>query len=355
MIHQKVFIRPQSKEDILGQILYSFGIKYEYIYLKEEKYFDIFNVKLALGTKVSKLESIMTDVGLALSAKATPRGYPVLETGLFKIEVQKHNIPSKSFEQLISSKNKNFYTPILLGTDYSGSNLCVDLNSLPNLLISGSSGSGKSMLLHTIILSLLCGDNSIHLIDPKMVEFSQYSDFQGVENIVHTIDDVNKLIKNLINTMEARFFLLREKGLRHAKEDKTMRPIIIVVDEWADLVFQSKTLEKDLSILAQKGRAAGISIILSTQRPSSKVVSGLIKANFIGRVCMKVSSATDSRIILDQAGGEKLREVGTGLFLDGKSNEPIFFKSPLISSIQDELINLGVKPKKKSFWNRIFG
>lgn len=355
MIRQKVILAPQSKEEILGDILKSFGIGYQFISLQESEYFDIFDIKLTLGTKLSKLESIMMDVGLSMSSKAPPRGYPILENGIFRLEVQKKNIPSPKFDKWNSLYNPDFYAPVMIGVDASGKNISIDLNSLPNLLIAGTTGSGKSMLLHSIILSLLSKRVELNLVDPKMVEFSQYQGCRKISNIVHNTEEALDLVKDLIQIMENRFRLLRSLGLRHAKEAKDMDPIVLVIDEWADIVSYSKDLEKYISLLAQKGRAAGISIILSTQRPSTKVVSGLIKANFVGRICMRVSSATDSRIILDQNGGEKIRETGAGLFLDGKSTEPIFFKAPHIQTISDELKNMGLEPKRQGLWNRIFG
>ncbi len=354
MIRQKVILEPQSKEDVLGNILRSFGIKYQYISCNENQYFDIFEIKLDLGTKLSKLDSVMMDVGLALRSKSPPRGFPVLERGVFRIEVQKNNIPSPELENFRLSET-NYYSPIALGVDHAGNSLVVDLNSTPNLLVAGATGSGKSMLLHSIILSLLANKNSLYLVDPKMVEFSYYKDYEGVMEIHHDAEKTLQLIKDLNLIMEDRFKLLKGMGLRHAKEAPNIKPIVLIVDEWADMITQCKDMEKYISLLAQKGRAAGISIILATQRPSSKVVSGLIKANFVGRVCMRVPAATDSRIILDQNGGEKIREIGAGLFIDGRSSEPIFFKSPNIQSIPQTIKNLGIQHKKKSIWNRIFG
>lgn len=354
MIQQRVILEPQTKEDILGNILRSFGIRYQYISCYENQYFDIFEIKLDLGTKLSKLDSVMMDVGLALCSKSPPRGYPVLDRGVFRVEVQKHNIPSPALEDFVFP-NSDCYSPIALGIDHAGSPIIVDLNSIPNLLVAGATGSGKSMLLHSIILSLLANKNLVYLVDPKMVEFSYYKEYEGVVEIHHDADKTLQLIKDLNLIMEDRFRLLKSMGLRHAKEAPNIKPIVLIIDEWADMISHCKDMEKHISMLAQKGRAAGISIVLATQRPSSKVVSGLIKANFIGRVCMRVSSATDSRIILDQNGGEKIREIGTGLFIDGNSSEPIFFKSPNIQSIPQTIKKLSIENKKRSIWNRIFG
>ena len=141
---------------------------------------------------------------------------------------------------------------------------------------------------------------------------------------------------------------------RCQNERKKLNPTVLIIDEWADIVLQSSGVQKLLCAVAQKGRAAGISIILATQRPSSKVISGLVKANFPGRIALQVASATDSRIILDCKGAEDLVEVGTGLYLDGRSAKPKMFRAPYLLDIDDELTRFSLKSEKKdSFWKRI--
>ena len=131
-----------------------------------------------------------------------------------------------------------------------------------------------------------------------------------------------------------------------------MMPITIVIDEWADLALQDKNIQKDLCSVAQKGRAAGISIVLATQRPSADIISGLIKANFSGRIALRVSSKMESRIILDQSGAEGIIGVGTGLYMDQYGIDPILFKSPYIENPLD-LANKLFKNQRKSFWQRL--
>ena len=129
---------------------------------------------------------------------------------------------------------------------------------------------------------------------------------------------------------------------------------MIVVDEWADLVLQDKEIQKSLCLVAQKGRAAGVSIILATQRPSCRVISGLIKANFPGRVALKVASAVDSRVILDSNGAEKISDIGTGLYVDGSMSKPILFRAPYIEDVSEELglIRPPERPKR-TFWQKL--
>ena len=198
-------------------------------------------------------------------------------------------------------------------------------------------------------------------MDPKTVEFNIYSELDSVKSIVNTVEDTHLLISEVRDLMETRFAHLSRERVRSASEynkrvapDKRMRPIVIVVDEWADLVLQDKDIQKPLCLIAQKGRAAGISIILATQRPSCRVISGLIKANFPGRVALKVASAVDSRVILDEKGAEKITDIGTGLYVDGSTSKPILFRAPFISSVGDELDVISPPEKiKKSFWQRL--
>ena len=238
--------------------------------------------------------------------------------------------------------------------------MSVDLNTLPNILVGGTTGSGKSVLLHSFILSLLGSDAFLYLVDPKMVEFGVYSDLNAVKALVHSAEETNDIIEEVRTLMETRFYHLHKSGARNAIEynrrvepKNRMKPIVMVVDEWADLVLQDKTIQKSLCLVAQKGRAAGISIILATQRPSCRVISGLIKANFSGRVALKVASAIDSRVILDCKGAEKITDIGTGLYLDGSLSKPLLFRAPYITDIQKELDIVQPAPKKKkTFWNR---
>jgi len=227
-------------------------------------------------------------------------------------------------------------------------------------LIGGTTGSGKSVLLHSFILSLLGSDAVLHLVDPKMVEFGAYDKLESVKSIVHSAEEAGEVIEEVRSLMEARFVCLHKSGTRNVIDynkrvdnRNRMRPVVVVVDEWADIVLQDKDIQKTLCLVAQKGRAAGISIILATQRPSCRVISGLIKANFPGRIALKVASAVDSRVILDRNGAEKITDIGTGLYLDGRLSKPMLFRAPYITDIQREIDKIQpAKKKKTSFWNR---
>lgn len=358
MSNTSVSLFEKTKERKLEIILNSFNIKSENIELTEGDYLDTYDISLSPGIKVNKLERALVDIGLSLKSQNIPRGFPVLRKGVYRIEVQKRELASKPFGETYY-KDIMQYIPIALGVDANGENFNIDLHRLPNLLIGGVPGSGKSMLLHSIILSLIKCNSEIYLIDPKMVEFNIYDRVQGVERIETTIAGTYEVINIVTEEMNRRFSLLSSNKCRNVfeynrkvKEPARLAPVVIVVDEWADIVLQDSKIQKPLCAIAQKGRAAGISIILATQRPSVSVISGLIKASFSGRIGLRVASNVDSRIILDQSGAEKIVEVGSGLYIDQRTLEPILFRTPYIEDPLDYISNENVKPL--SFWKRIW-
>jgi len=329
-----------SKVEEISCILKSLNIKCENVTVEETQYFDKYDVRLSPGVKHAKLEKALPDIGMALKAQSSPIGYPVMRKGIFRIEVQKRELESRPYDAAKSMRREG-YAPISLGVDNYGSDFSIDLQSLPNLLIGGTPGSGKSMLLHSIILSLIEENAKLYLVDPKMVEFNIYEGTKSVVGIEHSVEGVYDIIESATQIMNSRFERLSNKGYRdvlsyNADARTPMRPVVIIVDEWADIILQDKKIQKPLCVIAQKGRAAGVSVILATQRPSSEVIPGLIKANFSGRIALRVASYRDSMIILDQKGGEKLRDVGTGLYMDHKRSEPVLFRSPYIEDLVKE-------------------
>jgi|7_EtaG_2_1085326.scaffolds.fasta_scaffold01756_10 S-DNA-T family DNA segregation ATPase FtsK/SpoIIIE len=350
----------QKKEEKIFSLLKSFGIKTEYVKIDKKRFFDIYDIKLSNGIRSSKLDRVLVDIGLAMSSHSHPKGYPVMRDGVYRIEIQREEIESPTFQSVYNSFAKNHYAPIAVGVDTLGEFFSIDLNKLPNLLVAGTTGSGKSMLLHSFVLSLLGSDALVHLVDPKMVEFGIYENFKAIRSISHSVEETEAMIEGVRELMESRFGCLKSHGARDASEynkkvdqKNKMRPVVVIVDEWADIVLQDKDIQKVLCFVAQKGRAAGISIILATQRPSARVISGLVKANFSGRVSLKVASAVDSRIVLDCNGAEKITDVGTGLYLDGTLSKPKMFRAPNILDIQEELnIISPIAKARPSFWSR---
>jgi len=361
LVEKVVDIFETRKEERMFHVLRSFGVACDAISLNEKEYFDIYDIRLSRGVKHSKLEKLLVDIGLSISAHCTPKGSAVMRDGIYRIEVQTKEIDSPTFSDIYSRMNRNLYMPISLGTTISGDYLVKDLNSLPNLLIAGIPGSGKSMMLHSIILSLMSKNCDIHLADPKMVEFGMYERMSSVSSVENSVEDISERIEAIRQEMDARFILLKKYGCRNVHEfndrgsKKHMKPIVLIIDEWADIFLQDKKIEKPLCFIAQKGRAAGVSIVLATQRPSSNVISGLIKANFSGRIALKTTSAIDSRVILDRTGAEKILDIGTGIYVDHTTPSPVMFRSPYIESIPLEIERCGYddgcnKPFWKKFW-----
>lgn len=345
-----------NKERELSNLLLSFRIEHEEVSLNEMEFFDVYDIKVSPGIRFNRIDNILPDLGMHLCANSTPRGYAVMSRGVYRIEVQKAPLPTMKFEELFSD-HEDYYTPITLGVNSRGEPFYLDLNKLPNLLIGGVPGSGKSVLLHSIVLSLIKGVKPLlYLVDPKMVEFNIYKD--SAKKIANSVEETYQIIEEVTSIMNSRFNKLGKTCSRdiheyNSKYKNKMKPVVMIIDEWADIILQDKKIQKPLCILAQKGRAAGISIILATQRPSSKVISGLIKANFSGRIALKVASALDSRIILDCSGAEKVRGIGEGLYIDQSLSEPRVFKSTFLESPQD-YIKVKSNKAKLPFWKRIW-
>lgn len=350
----------EEKVKLFENVLSSFKINYDFVKNTSGEFFDIYDIRLSPGSTFKKIEKILPDLGVQFSSHSIPRGYPVYKDGVFRVEIQKRELAQKTFLELYKD-NKDFYIPITLGVNTDGSHFQVDLNKIPNLLIGGIPGSGKSVLLNSIILSLIYNDADLYLVDPKMVEFNLYAPFKNTKILATTVEETFELIKEVNEVMEDRFEILRWSNSRNVHEynesrppQKKLSPVVVVIDEWADIVLQNKAIQKPLCSIAQKGRAAGISIVLATQRPSSSVISGLIKANFSGRICLRVASNVDSRVILDRSGGEKIMNIGEGLYLDQRLSEPKMFKSTFIEDPQSILMSNKKVKNSLPIWKRIW-
>lgn len=224
-------------------------------------------------------------------------------------------------------------TLVPIGKDVEGNNVYGDIAKMPHMLVAGATGSGKSVFINDIITALLTRnspyDMKMILIDPKMVEFRAYKDLEYVKYVTDTNKAIS-ILQNLCDEMDRRYDLMAKRGCRdidtyNKKYQKYRMPkIVLVIDEMADMMVDrkyGKQVEKNIVRLAQKARACGIHMILATQRPSREVVTGLIKANIPCRVCLSVMSRTDSMIVLDQVGAEKLQGNGDMLYLDGLNNK----------------------------------
>ena len=210
-----VQIFEKTKEERLASVLKSFNIMANSIALTEGVYVDTYDVRLREGSRASRLDRVLVDIGMALSSHSHPIGYPVMKTGSYRIELQTKEVGSPTFgEVLATMSGRGLYSPIALGIETSGNMFFRDLNKIPNLLVGGTTGSGKSVLLHSFILSLIAGDADLYLVDPKMVEFGAYESLSQVKSIVNSADDAEGVIDSLISLMDRRFSALKKSKSR---------------------------------------------------------------------------------------------------------------------------------------------
>ncbi|WP_304675797.1 DNA translocase FtsK [uncultured Lactobacillus sp.] len=335
-----------------------------------------YEVQPAVGVKVSKIVNLADDLALALAAKDIRIEAPIPGKPLIGIEVPNRTTSAVSFKDVMvhqDAKSKEVSLDVPLGKDVEGKVISADLRKMPHLLIAGSTGSGKSVAINTIITSVLMKaypeDVKLVLIDPKMVELSVYN---GIPHLLIPVVTDAKLATNAlrktVKEMERRYQLFAAGGVRNITEynqkvvennaDKNnsvmekLPYIVVIVDELSDLMMVAgHDVEDAIVRLAQMARAAGIHMILATQRPSVDVITGLIKANVPSRISFAVSSGVDSRTILDQVGAEKLLGRGDMLFLPIGAAKPERVQGAYISVTEVEKIVSWVKEQQEAVYN----
>jgi S-DNA-T family DNA segregation ATPase FtsK/SpoIIIE len=326
----------------------------------------------APGIKVSRIESLADDIAMALKARGIRIIAPIPGKGTVGIEIPNRNPSIVRFSSIVKSARfhqSEHRLPIALGKTIGGDVYCADLSKMPHLLIAGSTGSGKSVGINTVLASLIYKKHPSELkfviIDPKKVELNLYSSLQY--HFLATSPDINDLIitspedaviilKSLCAEMDRRYDILAQVGQRNIldynakvksgkyKDDKefvhrAMPYIVVIIDELADLMMTAaKEVEAPIIRLAQLARAVGIHLVVATQRPSVDVITGIIKANFPARIAYLVASKIDSRTILDQSGAEQLLGNGDLLFLPGGSPKPIRIQNSFISTDEVEAL-----------------
>ena len=280
------------------------------------------------GTKIKNITSSIEDIAREMGVRNL-RISNVCEGGCIGFEVANDTFQTVPLEDVLESdeaKNAKGALPISLGVKIDGTPVFADLAKMPHLLVAGATGSGKSVGLNAFIISLIKRKKPSELkfvmIDPKRIEFSVYNDQKYMYMPVITDNaDASEALELLVDEMNKRYELF-EKSLtknigEYNEKEGNMQYIVTIVDEFSDLVLSDKTVEKKIQILAQKARAAGIHLVLATQRPSVDVVTGSIKANFPSRMAFKTASGVDSKTILDTTGAEDLVGRGDALFLAG--------------------------------------
>lgn len=336
---------------ILEKKLLDYGVEGEVTEVIPGPVVTMFEFKPAAGTKLSKIASLADDLALALSALSVRIIAPIPGKSVVGIEIPNLERENVYFKELITStafQDTKSPLPLALGKDIGGSPFVTDLTKMPHLLIAGSTGSGKSVAINSMICSILfkAPPEQVRfiLVDPKMLELSVYDNIPNLLlPVVTNPKRAAAALRWAVEEMEHRYTLMSESGTRninsynrlarknarqHDKEDglqtEILPYIVIVIDELADLMMiAAKEVESSITRLAQMARAAGIHLILATQRPSVDVITGLIKANFPARISFRVSSKIDSRTILDSMGAEHLLGNGDMLFLQpgsGTSN-----------------------------------
>ncbi|MCG8407256.1 MAG: DNA translocase FtsK 4TM domain-containing protein [Phycisphaerales bacterium] len=343
---QETVVREQAA--ILERTLLEFRIEVRVVEIDTGPVITMFELELSAGTKVSQISSLSNDIARALKAPAVRVVAPIPGKNTIGIEVpnvDKEKVRLKELIMLGGVKPTKMHLPVFIGKNASGNPLIQDIATMPHILIAGTTGSGKSVAINTLIMSLLMTQRPDHvkliLIDPKVVELSVFKQIPHLMcPIVHDMQRAEMILQWATQKMDERYELLAEAGVRDiagfnrlgkegiyerfqptTEEERRQIPthlpyIVIVVDELADLMMTSgKDVEHHLSRLAQKSRAVGIHLVVATQRPQANVVTGLIKSNLPCRAAFRVASRMDSRIVLDQNGAEVLMGEGDMLFL----------------------------------------
>jgi S-DNA-T family DNA segregation ATPase FtsK/SpoIIIE len=311
-----------------------------------------YTLRPAQGIKLSRIVALQNDLAMALAAHPIRIEAPIPGKSLVGIEVPNQTIATVSLRDLMESKgfkNRSTNTTIPLGKDVSGATWTAALDKMPHLLVAGATGSGKSVCLNTIIVSLLYENGpdelKLILVDPKRVEMKPY---EGIPHLlippITKADDTVNALKWTVREMERRLDVLSKFGARdinayNDKAEEKMPKVVVVIDELADLMTGSgREVEATIVRIAQMARAVGIHLVLATQRPSVDVITGLIKANIPARIAFAVASQMDSRTILDCAGAEKLLGRGDMLYTSAELSKPKRLQGAYLSDAEIERV-----------------
>ncbi len=339
----------REKARIIEETLRSLGVEARVVEVQRGPVVTLFGLEpgqisrggRATRVKVGQIAALADDLALALSARAIRVLAPIPGRGLVGIEVPNERAALVRLREVMESEAYRAMTSPLrlpLGQTVSGEPLVADLTAMPHLLIAGATGSGKSVALNAILVSLLCtctpDDLRLILIDPKRVELTPYNGIPHLWTpVVVEVEKVPRVLQEAMKEMERRYRVFAAVGVRHIADynrraeergEPRMPYLVIIVDELADLMIAApEETERRITRLAQMARATGIHLVIATQRPSVDVVTGLIKANFPARIAFAVASSVDSRVILDMPGAETLLGRGDMLFLAPDQGQPI--------------------------------
>lgn len=329
----------QYNPKVIENVLSNFGVSAKVINISVGPVITRYELSPAPGTKISKITNLADDISLALASKEIRIEAPIPGKAAIGIEIPRENPVTVYFGEVIDSEEFNQVQSklkVALGKSIAGTPVVGELTRMPHLLVAGATGSGKSIFINSLVTSLLFNttpdEAKMLLIDPKMVELSQYN---GVPHLLTPVvtdpKKASKYLRQIVNEMENRYELFASQGIRDIEHynklssERSLPYIVVIIDELADLMMASSTNETEELIcrLAQKARAAGIHLVIATQRPSVNVITGLIKANIPSRISFAVSSQIDSRTILDAGGAERLLGKGDMLY------SPVGLSKPL--------------------------
>lgn len=361
-----------EKAKLLESTLENFGVKVQVTQISCGPAVTRYEVHPAPGIKVSRIVSLADDIALSLAAQGVRIEAPIPGKAAVGIEVPNKEVAVVSLREVLETpefQRTNFRLPVALGKDIAGNPVVADLTKMPHLLIAGATGSGKSVCLNALICSLLFRRQPTELkfmmIDPKMVELTDFNRIpQLIAPVVTNAKKAANALRWMVTEMEKRYAEFAAVGVRdldrynyfYAREnppepEPALPYIVVIIDELADLMFVSPTeVEDAICRLAQMARAAGIHLVVATQRPSVDVITGLIKANIPSRIAFAVSSQTDSRTILDTGGAEKLLGRGDMLFLPVEAAKPVRVQGAYVTDKEvEDIVNFLRKQGKPDY------
>lgn len=357
-----------ANKDRIIKVLRSFGIEISSIKASVGPTITLYEITPAEGVRISKIRNLEDDIALSLSALGIRIIAPIPGKGTIGIEVPNANpriVPMKSILNSKKFQETTFELPVALGKTITNEVFMVDLAKAPHMLVAGATGQGKSVGLNAIVTSLLYKKHPAELkfviVDPKKVEFAIYAPIEkhflaklpdGEDAIITDVTKVVQTLNSLCIEMDTRYDLLRKAGCRNVKEynakfiNRQLNPnkghrfmpyIVIIIDEFGDLIMTAgKEVELPICRIAQLARAVGIHAIIATQRPTTNIITGTIKANFPARVAFRVAAMMDSRTILDRSGAQQLIGKGDMLYLQG--NDPVRVQCAFVDTPEVEKI-----------------
>lgn len=367
-----------ANKDRITEVLNSFGVKIRSISATVGPTITLYEITPAEGVRISKIRNLEDDIALSLSALGIRIIAPIPGKGTIGIEVPNARPSIVSMESILNSRKfqeTKMELPLALGKTITNEVFMVDLAKIPHLLVAGATGQGKSVGLNAMISSLLYkkhpNELKIVLVDPKKVEFSVYGPIADAfmaqvedadDPIITDVTKVVKTLKSLCALMDHRYDMLKLAGARNIKEynDKYvhhrlnltqgheyMPYVVVIIDEFGDLIMTAgKEVELPIARIAQLARAVGIHMIIATQRPTTNIITGTIKANFPGRIAFRVGAMVDSRTILDRPGANQLVGKGDMLYLNG--NEPVRVQCAFLDTPEVELISSHIKEEENA-------